>query len=282
MNPQLFHIFGPLYIQAYGVWIVVALLVFMWRAQKNDLCKKLFKKDQFLSLVIHSIFVAFVGGKILHIISAYHEYSAWQEVFYFWEGGLSILGSVVALLLYVPYYMYSHKIPIGLACDFLAIYAPLLQSIARIGCFFAGCCFGSQTLLPWAVIYTDTSVAAPCNVPLHPTQVYSSLVLFVVFLVLRFIVYPVLRNKRVLGFGLITCVYLALMSMERFVIDFFRADRVINDSSALIKSTVLSMHQWIALVIFGLSVASFIGIYAFRRAQDERGKRVPRTESGAL
>jgi|GEM_PF-300099 len=292
MNPQLFHIYGPLYVQWYGVWIVIALLVFMWRAHKHELCKKLFAKDQLVSLVMRSIFVGFVGGKLLHIISAYHEYSSWQEILYFWEGGLSILGAVLALLIYVPYYLYSRKIPLGLACDFLAIYAPLLQSIARIGCFFAGCCYGAQTLLPWAVIYSDVSVAAPCNVPLHPTQLYSAGVLFIFFLTLRFVVYPLLRKKHALGWGLITCLYLALMSMERFVIDFFRADRVINDSSALIQSTVLSMHQWVALGIFGVSIAGFIGIYIVRRAhavaeamartQGERDKRSSRTESRAL
>lgn len=270
MTPQLFHIFGPLYIQSYGVMIVIALLVFMWRAQKSDLCKKLFTKDQFQHLIIRSIFIAFIGGKLLHVISAYSEYETWYEMLYFWQGGFSILGSVLALLLYVPYYLFRNKIPLGLACDFLAMYAPLLQSIARIGCFFAGCCYGAQTVLPWAVIYTDSSVAAPCNVPLHPTQLYSAITLYAIFLLLRFMVYPLLRKKNMLGWGLILCSYLGLMSIERFLIDFWRADRVINDASSLIHSTIFSLHQWVALGILGVSVmASGIILFVISRIQCE-------------
>lgn len=273
MSPQILHIFGPLYIQWYGVMIVLALLIFMWRAQKSDLCKQLFSKDKFSTLIIRSIFVAFIGGKLLHIISAYHEYTTWYEALFFWEGGLSILGSVLALLLYVPYFLYQNKIPLGLACDFLAIYAPLLQAIARIGCFFAGCCYGAPALVPWAVVYTDPIGAAPCHVPLHPTQLYSAVLLWTIFLVLRFVLYPILRRKKMLGIGIIVCAYLMGISAERFVIDFWRADRVINSTSALVNTTVLSLHQWIALAIFGASVLGMIGVYTLRRAQGERAKR---------
>lgn len=265
MSAQILHIFGPLYIQSYGLMIVVALALFMWRVQKSELFKRVFTREQFTSLIVRSIFVGFLGGKILHIISAYSEYSSWYEVLYFWEGGLSILGAVLALLVYVPYYLRSQKIPLGLACDFLAIYAPLLQSVARIGCYFAGCCYGAPTTLPWGIMYTDPGVAAPCNMLLHPTQLYSAGVLFGIFLLLRFGVAPVLRKKNKFGFGLVVCTYLALVSLERFVIDFWRADRVINDAAALIPSTLLSMHQWIALGIFGVSAVSALIIYHAKR-----------------
>ncbi len=71
--------------------------------------------------------------------------------------------------------------------DIVAIYAPLLQSIARIGCLFAGCCHGIATTVPWAISYNDPTSFAPLGIPLHPTQIYSSLLLFGIFLILRFV-----------------------------------------------------------------------------------------------
>lgn len=250
MSSHLLHLWGPLYIQAYGVMIFIALIITVWRVQKNELFKKIFTKEQFSSLVMRSIFVGFLGGRLLHIISAYSDYQSWHEYFYFWQGGLSILGSVIALSLYIPYYLHAQKIKLGVAVDFLAMYVPLLQSIARFGCLFAGCCYGAKTSMPWAIVYTDCMGTAPCNVPLHPTQLYSAGILFVLFLTLRFGVYPFFKKRGFFGSGLLVCIYLMGASAERFIVDFWRADRVMTNGSL----TILSMHQWIAIGIFFLGL----------------------------
>ena len=52
------------------------------------------------------------------------------------------------------------------------------HGIGRLGCFFAGCCWGSACSLPWAVTFTDPRAHAltgvPLGVPLHPTQLYEA------------------------------------------------------------------------------------------------------------
>ncbi|MCO6046788.1 prolipoprotein diacylglyceryl transferase [Aeoliella sp. ICT_H6.2] len=50
--------------------------------------------------------------------------------------------------------------------------APVALSVAigRLGCFYAGCCFGTPTNLPWGVVYPAVD-----TVPRHPTQIYESL-----------------------------------------------------------------------------------------------------------
>lgn len=266
MSPQLVHIFGPLYIQAYGVLIVIGLIVFMWRVQKSDLFKKIFTGDQFQNLIIHSVVVGFIGGKLLHAVSEWQEYTAWYDILYFWHGGFSILGSVIALLAYVPYYVHKQGILLGAACDFLAIYAPLLQAIARLGCYFAGCCYGTAAALPWAIVYTDPSSAAPCHVPLHPAQLYSSLALYSIFLILRFVVFPHVQKKRLFGRGIILCTYLTLISIERFVVDFWRADRIFSESMRGAWA-LLSFHQYVAVAIFLVSCIGIIPLYYMHRAR---------------
>ena len=70
-------------------------------------------------------------------------------------------------------------------------------AIQRVGCFFAGCCYGSRCDLPWAVTYGPgkpvfqkqvgfglISPQASASLPVHPTQLYSSLAALIVFGVL--------------------------------------------------------------------------------------------------
>ena len=44
--------------------------------------------------------------------------------------------------------------------------------IGRLGCLFAGCCYGKPTSVSWAITFTDpfaaTNVGTPLNVALHP------------------------------------------------------------------------------------------------------------------
>lgn len=41
-------------------------------------------------------------------------------------------------------------------------------AIGRLGCFYAGCCFGTPTELPWAVTFPQIDLQ-----PRHPTQLYE-------------------------------------------------------------------------------------------------------------
>ena len=90
--------------------------------------------------------------------------------------------------------------------------------IGRIGCFFAGCCYGKQCSLPWAVTFRDSDSLAPLGVPLHPTQLYSSGSNLLIFLILL-----VLRRYRKFD-GQIFWLYVALYGAARSLIEIFRGD----------------------------------------------------------
>jgi len=53
-------------------------------------------------------------------------------------------------------------------------------AFGRLGCTFAGCCFGNVHP-PWAITFTDPACLAPLHVPLHPTQIYESAGSFAIF-----------------------------------------------------------------------------------------------------
>ena len=68
-------------------------------------------------------------------------------------GGL-ILAVIVAL-----WYIRRHKLPMWTTTDVFAPGIALGHVIGRLGCFLAGCCYGKDTTVPWAVVFTDPFAA---------------------------------------------------------------------------------------------------------------------------
>lgn len=252
MSRELIHIYGPFSIQSFGLIITVGLLLFTWLIHRHSLRKKLLNDEQFSTVILLGVVSGILGGRLLYVAQEYGSMTSIREAFSFWEGGFSILGTIVAVLTTIGIYLKKIKVPILPFFDLITMYAPLLQAISRLGCFVAGCCYGLPTSLPWAVTYTDPTIAAPTCVALHPTQLYSSIFLFSIFLFLRF-----KATKFHLKAGQLTMLYLMLASSERFIVDFWRADRAYFASATF---RMLSVHQWLALSIFIVALFASAGI----------------------
>lgn len=251
MLHTLIHIYGPFSIHSFGLMIAIGLLITTHLALRHPLRKRIISHPDFINAIVIAISAGFIGSRLLYVIQNWHQLRHWTEVFTVWNGGLSVLGSVIGVLLVIPAYLKRHNIPLLPFLDIIAIHAPLLQSIARLGCFFAGCCFGAATRMPWGITYTDRESFAPLCTALHPTQLYSSLLLFGIFLCMFFII-----QKRFKRPGQPLAFYLFLMSLERFSVDFFRGDREFFGLDWMLP---LSSHQWISIGI--AIVAGLLGLY---------------------
>lgn len=99
-----------------------------------------------------------------------------------------------------------------------SICAPLClgHAIGRIGCFLAGCCYGTQTDLPIGVVYPQGGIA-PSGIRLLPTQLMES-----AFLLILCVFLLVILRKKITG--LAAGCYLTLYGIWRFAIEFFRDD----------------------------------------------------------
>ena len=85
------------------------------------------------------------------------------------------------------------------------------HAFGRIGCFFAGCCYGKETDSFLGVQFPDLPA------PVHATQLYEAAFLFVLFAVLSFL----LLKK---GFKHNMSVYLICYGIFRFCNEFLRGD----------------------------------------------------------
>lgn len=241
LSPELIHIYGPFGIQAYGLFIMLAIIVTVWAIRKNKRFAQLNLEPVYVNIIIVSIIAGCIGARLLEIISEPTIYKHWYNWFALWQGGFSILGAIVGIATLVPLYLKKINVPIVATCDLVAIYAPLLQAIARLGCFTAGCCYGTPTHSFLSVIYTNPDTFAPYGIAIHPTQLYSSAILFSIFLFMYFIGQKIFKK-----IGQLFVVYLILAALERFVIDFWRADRIMINAW-------LSFYQLVAIVIiFGV------------------------------
>ena len=238
LTRTIFHVWGPFCIYSYGIMIAVGCIITYYLMLKDPKRAAIITESDLIQLFSVSILIGILGGRVLYILAAYDQLNSWFEICTVYEGGFSILGTIIALLLFIPWYLKSKHVPVLPLLDLCAIYAPLLQSISRLGCFFAGCCYGKPSSMLWAIQYTDPDTLAPLHCWLHPTQLYSSILLLVIFLIIYF-----WAQYKVKKPGKLMCLYIGLTSGSRFMVDFLRNDREFFSFGY----NLLSMHQLIAL-----------------------------------
>lgn len=198
---------------------------------------------------------AFLGGKILYCATELPQ-ADWLYAVLPWSGGFSILGSIVGTLSMLL--LYFSRTQQGMLANFdsIAPYVPLLQSIGRVGCFFAGCCYGTTCSRTWFIQYINQIPLIPFHIYRHPVQLYSALFLLCIFFYLF-----TKKNSTNLYDGQIALQYLIFASFERFTTDYWRGGRTFTWFGP-----VLSDNQGVAVILFSLSLVSyFIIIFYFKK-----------------
>lgn len=260
MSPILLHLWGPISIHAYGVCTALGVILAFIGSLHDAKLKKLISSDNFITAVQVAIISGCVGAKVVFLLSESYRLQDYSLILRFWEPGGAILGSIIGILVSLYFYLHAKKISFLAFMDRFSIYAPIAQSFGRVGCFLTGCCYGAPSQGWWTVTYTDINHAAPLYVSLHPSQLYSAIALFGIFLFLYFVVQYCTRTP-----GIIFYSYMLLVSLERFFIDFVRSDRVFSDNAYF---AALSIHQWIAL---GLCIGAIICIILLKQSKKTYG-----------
>src|SRR6266404_4114185 len=249
MYPRLFE-FGPITVYTYGVLLAAAYLFGLQLARVRAKARGL-DANRVLDLGIYIIISALIGAKLLLLITDFRAFTANPRelltlarsggVFY---GGL-ILAVVVALV-----YIRRIGLPLWTTCDVFAPGIALGHVIGRFGCLFAGCCYGKEAHVPWAITFTDpfaaSNVGTPLGVPLHPTQLYEAgaeLLILIVLLVTE-------RKGRPFP-GRTFWLYMLLYAISRFIIEFYRGDP--RGSVG-----VFSTSQFISIILAPLAIMMLV------------------------
>ena len=238
---------GTITVYTYGILLAAAYLLGLKLAMVRGKSRQL-DEARVLDLGIYIIISALVGAKLLLVVLDFRTYASNPRellslvrvagVFY---GGL-ILSVTVAL-----WYIRRIGLPLWTTCDVFAPGVALGHVVGRLGCLFAGCCYGRPTDLPWGITFTDPFAAAntgtPLNVPLHPTQLYEAGAEAVILFVL---LGTESRGRRFAGrtFWL----YMLLYAISRYIVEIFRGDPGRGTIGAF------STSQFISLLLAPLAV----------------------------
>ncbi len=199
----------------YGVMVALAILVaILWAVWQVRKGARISYDTVFMAAIV-GIPSGVVVSRLLHVIDLW-DYYGQNPGEIIGGSGLTIYGAVVGVALGIWVYSKFSKFQFGYLADLIVPGLILAQIIGRVGCTINGCCYGTLTSLPWAIVYTHPDSLGPLGIATHPTTVYEMIYLAIVFGI-------VLKLKdRVKPDGSLFVVYLGLYSLWRLGIDFLR------------------------------------------------------------
>lgn len=228
---------GPFAIYSYGLSLVVAFTVSSFLARQQAK-KGNFNLDFIFNLLFSVFIFGVIGARIFYIIENFPYYlNNPLEIIMLQHGGLSWFGGLILGVLTGTIYIKKKRLNILKTLDLVIPFVALGQAIGRVGCLLNGCCYGRESRFG---IYFPVH-----NAFLIPTQLYSSLILILIFVILR-----LFQDKKHKD-GQIFFTYIFLYSAGRFFIEFWRAEH-----EAIFLG--FNLFQIISIILFILSFALLI------------------------
>ncbi|MEE9389875.1 MAG: prolipoprotein diacylglyceryl transferase [Candidatus Aminicenantaceae bacterium] len=250
MYPILIKI-GPLTIHTYGFMMAVGVAFGFWflyvQSKKTGL-----PASRMIDMAFYTIIIALLGAKFTLFVGDFSYYVKNPgELFSLARTGGVFQGGLVFGILFALWYLRRHRIPTWKAGDIIGPALALGHGFGRLGCFSAGCCYGRPCSVPWGVTfqneYAHNLTGIDINTPIHPVQLYESVLNFLNF----FILFIILRKKKF--DGQVFPFYIINYSIIRFFTEYYRGDH--PDKVFLIKnaSPYLSLSFPQLFCILGLA-----------------------------
>lgn len=251
---------GDRMIPMYGVCMAVGILVSAYIAYIRT---KRAGGDVNSLIVIGACGVGcgLVGAKLLYVIVSYGLGNAFNDmaagdfsflstsgqVFY---GGLigGVLGAILGTWL-------THDDP-AIYCDVIVPCIPLGHAFGRLGCFFAGCCYG----MPYEGFGSLSFPAVGVDHQTFPVQLLEMTINIGIF------VYLMIASGKPHKRWHMLYHYLLMYAVTRFTLEFMRGDAVRG------AAVGLSTSQWISV---GLFVVSVLLMLAGKTGKNDETKASP-------
>ena len=241
LNP-VFIDFGVVQIRYYGILLALAYLTGYFGFM--SIIKNHISREKAENVAFYSILSAIIFQRLVHVF--FYDFSYYMsnpiEILEFWKGGIASHGAILGFLIGIYYFSKKYKKSFYLFSDPLAIYAPLVGILIRIGNFINGEIVGRITNVPWAVKFRNYVGYR------HPVQLYEAFGQLIIF----FILFYIYKNRKKLnkkykeifniGNGLYTGIFFLLYGIIRFILEYFKEYMVFNSG--------LTMGQYLSTPLF--------------------------------
>lgn len=224
MRPILFSI-GPIVISSFGFFAALAFMTasfLVWKfSQERLLYSKSSLKDEdlFDGLFVFSLGFLF-GARIIFIFSHFNRFGfnllSWVLVRQ--VNGFSFLGGFVIAGALLVIFCWRRKLDPWKVLDIFSPAVALALAIGFMGALLDGTGSGSQTEMPWGVLFVGEEKRQ------HPVQGLAAVLFLVAFLILKHERTLVLKKKN--KKKAITLSFLAISGIILFLLAFFQEGKV--------------------------------------------------------
>ena len=246
---------GPVSIHGYGVCIAVGLLAALFLATRRGR-KRGMDEDVIYGIVLSATFFGFLGAKIMYCIVEWKTFIQ-DPISIFSSSGFVVYGGLTGGVLAIFIYTKIKKVD---QIKYLEVCIPSVsvgQAFGRLGCFFAGCCYGKETDSIIGITFHN-SLYAPNDVKLMPTQLISSAGNLLIAIILILVAAKVSKKGIILG------LYLTLYSIGRFLVEMLR-----NDNRGSVGRLSTSQFYGIFVLIIGVCILIFAATRKEKPATEE-------------
>lgn len=247
IDPIAFEI-GSIPVAWYGIILVSSMMLAVYLTTKEGE-KRGISEDTIVDIAFWTLPMGIIGARLYYVLFELEYYlNDPIRIFYIWEGGLAMYGSVIAGAITVYVMAKKRDLPVVLITDIITPYLLLAQSIGRWGNFVNQEAHGGEVtrqflenlMLPEFII-EQMNIG---GVYYHPTFLYESL-----WSLVGVIIILVLRNReKFLLRGETTALYLIWYGFGRFLIEGMRTD------SLYIGGIRVSQLVSLLIVILGIAV----------------------------
>ena len=249
MHPILFKLdlpwLGERTIGTFGVMVMLGVIAgSLWLARA---LKRLgvTDRDAASDLVTAAVITGLLGARWTYLAIHPDALQSPIDLIALWKGGIVSYGGFFGGALGAIWGAKRRHVSVRLIGDALMPALFLGQAFGRIGCFLVGDDYGKPWDGPWAVTFPriEGSLIPEelIGVPLHPSQLYLSLMNVLIFLSMAWL----FRRRRWDGQVLVTT--MMLYAVGRFLVEFTRGD----DAARGVYDN-LSTAQWWSLATFAV------------------------------
>jgi phosphatidylglycerol:prolipoprotein diacylglycerol transferase len=272
---------GPFLVYSFGVLLSCALAAGWVSTVRLARADGLPARATVNACIVASI-SGFVGARLLYVLTNIGDFESWRDALALQSGGLTFYGGAAAGALGSFFVLKRHRVPFLAWADAAAPGIALSIAIGRLGCYLAGCDYGTPlsarapawikrigTFPRWPdevagaaagspawvehVVSRRIPLAAKASLPVHPTELYEATVALVLFACL-----VALRSRRRFQ-GQDFVVLVLAYGIVRFAVETVRGDPERGVWGPL------SASQWMALACCFSAAAGAARLYRTAR-----------------